>query len=157
MVRNPKGSEIAGLASIWFDGWQEAHRHLMPEGLARHRTLESFHERLAAGFECTRVVGPEDRPTGFCMTKGAELHQLYVLPAERGSGCARALLQDAEARLRAAGAITVWLACAIGNERAARFYAKNGWTRVGTVVEPLEVAGGAFPLAVWRYEKRLRE
>jgi RimJ/RimL family protein N-acetyltransferase len=49
----------------------------------------------------------------------------------------------------------VWLACAIGNERAARFYEKSGWRRTGTMVSQLETPNGIFPLEVWRYEKRL--
>jgi RimJ/RimL family protein N-acetyltransferase len=64
-------------------------------------------------------------------------------------------MEDAEARLTAAGVQTAWLACAIGNLRAARFYEKCGWTRVGTIVSRLETPEGIFPLEVWRYEKRL--
>jgi hypothetical protein len=48
-----------------------------------------------------------------------------------------------------------WLACAIGNERAARFYEKSGWRRIGTMVSRLDTANGPFDLGVWRYEKRL--
>jgi len=47
------------------------------------------------------------------------------------------------------------IACAIGNERAARFYEKHGWRRVGTMVNYAETSDGAFPLEVWRYEKAL--
>lgn len=53
---------------------------------------------------------------------------------------AAALIGDAEARLAERGVETAWLACAIGNHRAARFYEKSA---------------GIFPLEVWRYEKRL--
>jgi hypothetical protein len=45
------------------------------------------------------------------------------------------------------------LACAIGNERAPRFYEKHGWRRIGTMIDQLEIPGGLFPLEVWRYEK----
>jgi len=48
-----------------------------------------------------------------------------------------------------------WLACAIGNERAARFYEKCGWRRVGKMINPLDTPDGVLPLEVWRYEKRL--
>ena len=51
---------------------------------------------------------------------------------------------------------TGWLACAIGNDRAARFYEKNGWRRTGTIVNDAETLQGPFPLEVWRYEKALR-
>ncbi|MGH7718503.1 MAG: hypothetical protein ACREON_06640, partial [Gemmatimonadaceae bacterium] len=42
------------------------------------------------------------------------------------------------------------------NERAARFYEKCGWRRVGVVVHHPDTSSGTFPLEVWRYEKRLR-
>ena len=64
-------------------------------------------------------------------------------------------MADAEARLAADGVEIAWLACAIGNERAARFYEKCGWRRAGTVVYQPDAANGT-PLEVWRYEERLR-
>jgi ribosomal protein S18 acetylase RimI-like enzyme len=155
-VRDAKSSEIDALAKIWFDGWQDAHAHLLPEALARLRTLDSFRDRLGAALDRVRVVGPADAPLGFCMTKGSELYQLYVSPEARGAGLAAALIVDAEARLHKDGVPHAWLACAIGNERAARFYEKCGWVRAGTVVEQLDIDGGTFPLAVWRYEKALK-
>ena len=48
-----------------------------------------------------------------------------------------------------------WLACAIGNERAAKFYEKHGWSRVGNMINQLPTPDGMFPLEVWRYEKDL--
>jgi RimJ/RimL family protein N-acetyltransferase len=70
-------------------------------------------------------------------------------------GIAAALVKDAEARLAETGVDTAWLACAIGNERAARFYEKCGWHLAGTMVNHAETADGTFPLEVWRYEKSL--
>ena len=67
-----------------------------------------------------------------------------------------ALLRDAEARLAESGVEVAWLACAIGNDRAARFYEKCGWRRTATVVYHAEAPGGSFPIEVWRYEKRLK-
>jgi RimJ/RimL family protein N-acetyltransferase len=65
------------------------------------------------------------------------------------------LIADAEARLSENGVETAWLACAIGNERAARFYEKCGWHRAGTMINHLETSKGTLPLEVWRYEKSL--
>src|SRR5690606_22532903 len=103
-----------------------------------------------------RVAGPPGQPVGFCMIKDDELYQLFVSASARGSGVAAALLADGEARLAANGIEAAWLACAIGNERAAKFYEKNGWRRVGTMINELETPDGLFPLEVWRYEKELR-
>jgi GNAT superfamily N-acetyltransferase len=154
-VRDAQPSDIDPLARIWFDGWQDAHAQLLPAELARLRTPQSFRERLGASLDRVRVVGPDDAPVGFSITKGSELNQLYVCAEARGSGLAAALMLDAEARIRASGVRTAWLACAIGNERAARFYEKRGWTRTATVIEHLELQAGTFPLEVWRYEKTL--
>jgi len=155
-VRDAEASEIHQLAKIWFDGWRDAHARLLPEELAWLRTLESFAQRLMAALDRVRVAGPADAPIGFCLTKGSEVNQLYVCSQARGSGVAAALILDAERRLSAEGVPKAWLACAIGNERAARFYEKRGWIRTGTVIEQLEAGSGTFPLEVWRYEKPLR-
>jgi GNAT superfamily N-acetyltransferase len=89
------------------------------------------------------------------MLKGDELYQFYVSSRARGTGVAAALMVDAEIRLRESGVRTAWLACAIGNDRAARFYEKSGWLRTGIMTDQLEVPNGSFALDVWRYEKSL--
>jgi GNAT superfamily N-acetyltransferase len=154
-VRPAKPSEIGALARLWYDAWQDAHAAIVPAALARARTLESFAERLEAALGEVRVVGPVGAPLGFCMLKGNELDQLFVAAEARGAGVAAALIADAERKLSRRGAATTWLTCAIGNERAARFYEKSGWRRTGTVVSHLETVNGPFDLEVWRYEKRL--
>ena len=53
------------------------------------------------------------------------------------------------------GVETAWLACAIGNERAARFYEKCGWRRIGTMTNEAETSERTFLLEAWRYEKTL--
>jgi ribosomal protein S18 acetylase RimI-like enzyme len=152
-VRNAEAAEVARLAQIWYDGWQDAHAEILPAQLRRLRTLESFRERLAAGRADVRVSGTLDAPVGFCITKGAELYQLYVSAEARGSGVAAALVADAESKFLEQGIETAWLACAIGNERAARFYEKCGWRRTGVMTSQLPTQEGIFPLQVWRYEK----
>ena len=154
-VRSAAISELDQLAEIWHVGWHEAHAELMPEELTLIRTLDSFRERLRAALGEVRAAGPVGAPVGFCMVKGDELYQLFVAGRARGSGVAAALLADAEARLAARGVEVAWLSCAIGNERAARFYRKAGWVCAGTIVYHPDASSGA-PIEVWRYEKRLR-
>ncbi len=48
-----------------------------------------------------------------------------------------------------------WLACAVGNTRAARFYEKSGWRNAGTFVMMTDTSNGPFPVDQWRFEKRL--
>lgn len=154
-IRDANSSEIGQLAKIWFDGWQDAHARIVPAELAAFRTLQSFEERLRATSSPVRVA-ETGAPVGFYVLKGAELYQFYVSSSARGSGVAAVLMVDAEARLRMSGVHIAWLACAIGNDRAARFYEKCGWLRTGTVTDNVEVAGGTFALEVWRYEKSLQ-
>ena len=65
------------------------------------------------------------------------------------------MLADGEGRLASRGVGTAWLACAIGNDRAARFYEKHGWRRAGDVIHQLDTPDGVFRIEVWRYEKAL--
>lgn len=155
LVRNAEEFEIDRLAQVWFDGWHESHAPLVPPALTRLRTLDNFRRRLRTALADIRVVGPPGSPTGFSVVKGDELYQLFVAASARGSGAAAALIADAEVRLAAAGVATAWLACAIGNDRAARFYEKSRWRRAGTMINYAETSEGSFPLEVWRYEKSL--
>ena len=154
-IRAANESEVDHLASLWYNGWQDAHAKILPAELARHRTLDSFRQRLEADLPDVRVAGPIGEPVGLCLVRDDELNQLYVDTAARGTGIAARLLADGEAQIRARGVKTAWLACAIGNKRAARFYEKHGWHYAGNVVIHLEIPGGMFPLKVWRYEKNL--
>ncbi len=154
-IRSPDPAEVDSLARIWYDAWRDSHLELLPAELIRHRTLESFRERMAAGLAHVRVAGPPGAAVGFHMLRGDELYQLFVAAPARGGGAAAALVADAEQRLREDGVETAWLACAIGNDRAARFYEKTGWRRVGTFVSNLETPDGTLPLETWRYEKEL--
>jgi GNAT superfamily N-acetyltransferase len=154
-IRTPLQTELDRLATIWYDGWQDAHARILPQELARHRTFGSFRERLRPVLASVRVVGPPGHPLGFCMTNADEVSQLFIRADARGTGVAAALLVDAEQRIGALGVRVAWLACAIGNERAARFYERNGWHRSGTVLSRLPTPDGEFPLEVWRYEKDL--
>ena len=156
IVRDATEADLDRLAEIWHQGWHQAHSHLVPLELTRLRTLPNFRERLQQALPDVRVIGQSGAPVGFCQLKNDELFQLYVSAESRGSGVAAALIADGESRLAEHGVEVAWLACAIGNERAARFYEKLGWERAGIMINEAETSAGPFPLEVWRYEKRLR-
>ena len=154
-VRPADADEVDHLARLWYDSWHDTHAPLAPPELIRLRTLASFRDRLSAALPNVCVVGPVGAPLGFCALKGEELYQLFVSAEAHGSGVAAALIADAEARLAERGVETAWLACAIGNYRAARFYEKSGWHMAGTFVVSSETSNGPFPVEHWRYEKPL--
>lgn len=154
-VRPAEKTELDRLAAIWHDVWHETHAPLMPDELTRLRTIDNFRDRLEAILPDIRVVGRVGSPVGFCIIKGGELYQLYLSRDARGTGAAAALLADGEERIAATGFAIAWLACAVGNERAARFYEKSGWRRAGTEGIEVETSEGPFPVQIWRYEKPL--
>ncbi|HEX6323279.1 MAG TPA: N-acetyltransferase [Vicinamibacterales bacterium] len=72
-------------------------------------------------------------PTPDCVTGPAplELKRLYVDPSHHGRGVGRKLLDEGLARAHSAGARTIWLGVWEHNTRAQKFYAREGFTRVG--------------------------
>ena len=154
-VRKAERAEIGRLARLWYDAWQDSHAEIVPVELPRLPTLERLEARLQALLPSVRVVERDGEPAGLCAIDDDELYLLYVSAEARGSGVAAALLADAETRLQRAGIEVAWLGCAIGNDRAVRFYEKGGWQRVGSMVKQLGTPDGDVPLDVWRYEKRL--
>ena len=68
-VRSAHETEIDQLAKIWYDGWRDAHRQILPAGLARDRTLASFKARLHQALADIRVIGPPGEPVGFSFSK----------------------------------------------------------------------------------------
>ncbi|CRZ14836.1 GNAT family N-acetyltransferase [Mycolicibacterium neworleansense] len=61
-----------------------------------------------------------------------ELSKIYVLPEHHGNGVAQALMTAALDAGTRSGAGCVWLGVNQLNQRAQRFYAKNGFTVSGT-------------------------
>ena len=154
-IRSAEPTEIDALVQIWYDGWRDAHAALVPAELVRIRTLENLQERLPELLPETRVIGDVGNPLGFSVTQDDELYQLYVSREARGTGAAQKLIAEVEERLASRGLKTAWLGCAIGNDRAARFYEKCGWYLARTKVIELPISDGLFKLEVWRYEKDL--
>jgi GNAT superfamily N-acetyltransferase len=154
-VRDPLASDVEPLAQLWLAGWCDAHLEIVPPELEKHRELNNLRQRMTDGLANVRVVGPEGDPLGFYMLKDDEVYQFYVSSRARGTDVAPTLMADAEANLASRGLETAWLACAVGNNRAARFYEKRGWHRVRTETSWLQTAEGQIPVEIWRYEKRL--
>lgn len=154
-IRPAEDADLDPLARLWHDGWQDGHRAGLPERIRRDRTLASFRARLKEHWARLRVLGPVGDPLGFSLIKGSELDQFYLAPAARGTGLAAVLMNDAEAIMAAAGVTTASLVCAIGNDRAARFYEKAGWRNTGVRGVTFDLDDGPCALDIWWFEKTL--
>ena len=154
-LTEPSAEQISEVAAIWAAGWQEAHADIVPAALTALRTPGSFLKRAQNAAGQTRIALSEGTVLGFVMVQADELYQMYVAPEGRGTGVAQALMADAEQRIAAAGATTAWLACAVGNDRAVRFYEKCGWVNAGLKEVELDTPGDPFRLTVIRFEKTL--
>lgn len=146
-------ADVPQIAACWHAGWHQGHGDIVPAALVRSRVPDEFVERTDRHLPHTYVARKEGLFAGFYMIDGDELYQFYVDAAFQGQGVAGALMTSAEEALSGRKA---WLACSVGNNRAAAFYAKAGWQKAGEEVYPVETSDGAQDVTVWRFEKDLR-
>jgi GNAT superfamily N-acetyltransferase len=154
-VRRAELSDTPAVAEIWRSGWPDGHLGNVPDKLVEVRTPEDFDRRTAEGLGRTTVAVVGDEVAGFVMVSGAEVEQVYVSGAYRGSGVAGVLLTEAERQVRAGGHDEAWLAVVAGNGRARRFYERSGWVDDGTFDYPAPHEDGPISVPCHRYVKRV--
>lgn len=156
-IQHATESQIVEIADLWHAGWHDAHAQIVPQELTQLRNLESFVVRTTIHLPDMRIASANGKSLGMCITLSDELFQLYVAPTARGTGLAPALMADAERLFRSRGLSRVWLASAIGNHRAAKFYKKCGWNLVRAEFDDVDTSKGLFALEVWRFEKQMAD
>jgi GNAT superfamily N-acetyltransferase len=164
-----RGDELA-VAEVHVRSWQEAYRGLMPDDY-----LDALDPRDRAArytFEASDPAAPRtvlavaDEAgvevvlgfTTFCPSRDedaaglGEVVALYVDPDRHLGGAGRLLMVEARRRLREAGFAEAILWVLDGNERAARFYEREGWVADGAhrLEHPYGVVSN-----VSRYRRRL--
>lgn len=87
-------------------------------------------EVLLAGSEPAGLAVYRLRPALWADGLDAYLEELYVVPARRGAGLGRALLEAVVARAREAGAVRLDLCTAEGDTAARGLYESAGMTNV---------------------------
>jgi GNAT superfamily N-acetyltransferase len=106
---------------------------------------EVWREALADPEVDAYVYELQGEAVGIVTVDSDFLRQLYVLPAQWGSGIGSALLERGLERMRERGATRAKLWTLEGNERGRRFYERRGWrlTDVTRVVpyppQPIDV------------------
>jgi len=145
-VRTAQPDDAAAVAEVHVRAWQAAYRGLMADEFldslrpedraARYRfaapdpdapetLVVTDTEGAIAGFATVAPARDDDRSgTG-------EVCALYVDPPAWGSGMGLALMQAARARLVELGFTQAGLWVLVGNDRAQRFYRRDGWTADG--------------------------
>ena len=126
-------ADLSALIDVWAAAWSatglpvdfEARRAWIDDRL---RTLR------AAGAEIVVGLDASDEPAGFVTIdpNSGYLDQLCVAPAERGSGLATALLNEAKRRSPGVADLDVNEA----NARARRFYEREGFSIAGRGMSP---------------------
>lgn len=154
-LRQATAADEDDLVALWHDGWHETHAPLAPPELVERRTMDDFRSRIGCRLPHATVAELNGDIVGFCSIKESQIDQLYLAPSVWGTGIAQALLQDGLARLARRGVTVAWLICAIGNERAAHFYAKMGWVNTGVVPIMTETSSGPIAVNGWRLEKAI--
>ena len=92
---------------------------------------------------------------GFVMVDDDEVEQVYVSRDHRGTGIAAILLAESERLVAVQGHRRAWLAVATGNDRARRFYARNGWADEGAFDYAAAGPAGPIPVPCHRYAKQV--
>ncbi|WP_246202762.1 GNAT family N-acetyltransferase [Sphingomonas lacunae] len=95
-------------------------------------------------------MGPNDLPLvdGDQNDAVRELHQLYLLPAAKGTGMADFLMNWGVEWARAEGARSLYLSVYFENIRAQKFYARHGFVEIGK--NPFWVGQTCDDDRVWR-------
>jgi ribosomal protein S18 acetylase RimI-like enzyme len=152
-LRPARPDDAEAVARIWSDGWRDGHLGHVPDELVAARTAESFASRAAQRVGDTVVAVVDGAVAGFVMVVDDEVEQIYVAAHHRGSGVAALLLAEAERLVRESGHERAWLAVAVGNERARRFYHRHGWTDEGLFDYPAVGPARPIPVPSHRYAK----
>jgi diamine N-acetyltransferase len=149
--------EITRIGPADWQALQHIGRQTFEETFAPHNSAENMRQYLDTGFSeeklkaelsdtnsafyfarlGTDVIGYLKLNTGAAQTElkdrqAVEIERIYVAAAFHGKKVGQALYEHALAEAAKAGAAYIWLGVWEKNERALRFYEKNGFTAFDT-------------------------
>lgn len=155
-LRPAEAADAEAILDIWVEGWWDGHGDVAPAALRRCRGRDGLRARLDEAMAAMSVAEHDGVVAGFVSVKGNELANLYVRRSRRGGELAAALLACGEAMLAQAGVAEAFLWCAVGNDRAYRFYRRERWIDQGVVECDVATPEGPARLPSHRFVKRLR-
>lgn len=152
-IRSATRADVDAIASIWRSGWADGHAGRVPAELERERRTGSWPAQVRDRLAQTWVAERDAYVVGFVTVVDDELEELYVAADARGSGVAATLLRHGERVVRDGGFTSAWLAVVAGNDRARRFYEREGWRDRGDFAYRARTAAGAIVVPARRYER----
>lgn len=158
ILRPASDDDAEAVAVLFHQGWHDVHPGRVPDGLTARRTLQAFRERVAeriAETDETTVAEVDGTVAGFIMVSGDEAEQVYVDRAFRGTTVATLLLTEAERQIAESGHEVAFLVVVRGNDRAQRFYARQGWVDEGDFDYPVTALGEHYMSPCRKFTKRV--
>lgn len=154
------------IARLNVEGWRGAYRELLPaeylDAMSVDDLEHAWRQAIAQGHSEFWILERDSEPVGYIILGASrdddldhsttgELYAIYVLREHWDTGAGRALIAQAEERLRHGGYNHAVLWVLEQNERARRFYERAGWTADGARKE-IELAGAQHTELRYRTE-----
>ena len=132
-------------AVIHSGSWKESHKDLCSAGFLEAHTPERQKSYLEAEMEQGAQIYMlvDQKPVGIVSVQGCLIADLYVLPSEQNKGYGTRLLAFAVTKCQ--GPPSLWVLSS--NQRAQKFYERNGFCPTGAVVQHTDT--------LWELEFRL--
>jgi ribosomal protein S18 acetylase RimI-like enzyme len=108
--------------------------NLLPEHFIEHTTISTRYLLVAvSGQEAVgfALLYEEEAPECITGSRSIELRRIYVHPEYHGAGAGPALMDSSIRHAESLGCDAIWLGVSEANQRAQRFYEKNGFLKVG--------------------------
>jgi ribosomal protein S18 acetylase RimI-like enzyme len=147
-TRPAREEDVRAIAELHVRSWKFGHQRIFPTTVVDSVSVEereaSWHERLkgAPSDQMILVADGDGAVLGFASAgpthdtpteaRIAEIYELFVLPEAIGTGVGGALISGTLSRLKDGGfrAVTLWVV--EGNDRARRFYERQGFRPDGS-------------------------
>jgi GNAT superfamily N-acetyltransferase len=144
------------VATLYHQAWRQTHGTLEPAAVVADRDEGFFQKRVAAYTTAPRLARAADGTVlGFVAWDGFLVQALFLAEIARGSGLGARLLAEAEFNIAAAGHDKVALICIVGNDRARRFYERQGYRVTLNRNIRAQTTQGEVVIKAWRMQKRL--